>query len=494
MKQSELLDSDLLFQYFGQIFSFFLSRLSKIEFPLEMNEKKIQAVLDQINLPDMNVHVFGECSRKKIFFPIYIDQRYDFHVDEKDYEIMSSSEKMKKEKEFQSHEIHLLYYTNPKNSQGHIAYIANINKLFQYLNPKDGSTFCVICSNFVQGTRFFSHRKLCRTNNPDNMQIRFPKTPTEGPNKGVPPSVKYLTGVNVSRCPSLCVINCEVSFDDWKEIQGSENKNEMKLKRHQVGLTGVISTLTLDVWSQDSERIKFLKNQVHVSELHENQDCVIKMMKDIFHFSLLTKRALNEIAREYQRVKLTKEDKEIIDNCDKCQNCSKLFLNRFEKRAHHSHWSSPDEKGARQADRGANFFKIYCVSCNALFRADPDIYRVFCANLFRYDLPMILLEIFKYQESGKRLIRDIKIIASTENVLKAINFGVDCEICFKIENGVSVPIQYEDDHELVNYNLKRNEAPPLRPKKKEQKAVVITILVYTCRIVYTITLGHYQRL
>ena len=57
MKQSELLDSDLLFQYFGQIFSFFLSRLSKIEFPLEMNEKKIQAVLDHLNLISSYVEI-----------------------------------------------------------------------------------------------------------------------------------------------------------------------------------------------------------------------------------------------------------------------------------------------------------------------------------------------------------------------------------------------------------------------------------------------------
>ena len=481
-KRSWMMDDDHLNLYFGPIYEQLENKLDKNDNDLiTMDEKNLKKIIEKLNVPK-NINIFTCCPNKKIIYSIYIDNKIDFKCD-KNFKNFTMDEKAKHVNDYRNTQINVFIYK--KQEMCHAAYIIDLDNFFLYkYYTKDSKTlpgqkyFCVNCGNFLKYDFLPSHTQICLFTNPDSQRIKFPS----GKN-GNPPYVSYLEGQNLTRIESLLTYDLECSFSSHKatKSQPGDPVDESMIKPR---MAGVVAALTLGLSEKDQPHVEFLKKETYVGGPFIGKSCVIDMIKEIIMVGIKTKRNILKIAKEYEKLPpLNAEEKIRVKETKQCERCSFVFENENQKRRHHDHFG--------QTDRGSNLLQILCNRCNSLLKIQPNKFRCVGHNAFRFDVPLIISEIFKYMGKGNRLIRHMRCIIDSENVFKMWSWSYDCPACFeKSEDTGKIEVirDKEAEEEMQAYEKEKKMGDG---KKKSKKCQSLRHCVHAPEYIFLDSIKYY---
>ena len=447
---SERMNTQELQHFVGPIYELLLSRLNPSQdLPVVIEDQKLASVLDKLGLK-VNVHVFSVDVKTQVYYCAYMDQRNEYKTNP-NMEHLTRNEIEKEVEKFNASQIFVFHY-NTDDAIGHSGLILNCRSFFNFLKSSHHQTFfCVACQNLISYKFFSFHYSICKYINPEARRLKLPKQILNEQGKYEPPPITYLKNMNPDRVSMLCSFDSEMSFSKRSSTASDSTK---LIGTADAQISVVASAIVLPVYPWESERIKELKSTVLQGEFNVGPDCTLKMIKEMLLQGVQCMKIIKEIECAYAKLPpMRARDRLFAQSVTRCQYCNVPFSRgkngEFLKYFHHSHWASPSftrppsqrqhftskpspgTSASDPDDVGFGLVAICCSRCNALRRERyPRIFTVVNHNFFGYDAMPFLKAIFDAQARGERLIRDLKVLVSTESKFRAMSFKLDCCICY----------------------------------------------------------------
>ena len=389
--------------------------------------------------------------------------------------------------EYYAKHIMIFLYYSDKLEKYHASLILCPQFFFKFLKSgRTTSFFCVYCVNLVARAQFVYHLKICKFNNVKKQTILMPEPREVKPGIFEDPLFTYLPTTQPCRLSYHGSADLEASFsrfhmaeggnevgtddeedennDDDGRTDGKTESGASKTKpggsrRKRARLTAqmaqVVSAITTPIVPSDNERVRELKSKILVTPRRVGAGtCIMEMIKDIFYHGIHNMYSLREIEFYYHKLgKICAQDKLRLRMAKKCEYCGSNFASNRDKHMHHSHSGNPSYTLSPQViemyrqraiaegrisrtdkydiDQDSTYqkFEIACSACNNQRKSDKRRFHVYFHNLFRFDLKLILEELFGGSCPGRNLLRNVHCILANTETIKSFSFEMYCYLC-----------------------------------------------------------------